>query len=305
MFENKLSYFFKVCMAVEEKVENRISLIMRSARKFKGITQQELAVALECSQSALSKMENGVLIPSAPQWFSFCAITDIPVESFVRGYIDRQQNAEILNGKISNGHNIPSRYLNDRGIKIKMIKPFLSFLAENYGEDSLGSFLKKKKLSQDYFVDLDNQISLNFIYDFYKYMKETETLSADNLKRIAQNFNKSDVHGLLYETLVKTRTPIETLNSFVNNYRHYQADFLISVKDKTVDSITINVKPKLHLRRFKITNDEEFGSFLNNFLLYSFEEIAILNRASEKVKGEIITELFNGSDSAVLKFTMI
>ena len=46
-----------------------LGTLMKAARKFKKFNQAEVADAIGCSQSALSKMEHDLLVPSAPQWF--------------------------------------------------------------------------------------------------------------------------------------------------------------------------------------------------------------------------------------------
>ena len=49
--------------------------LMKAARKFKKFNQSDVAQAIGCSQSALSKMEHNLLVPSAPQWFLFSRFT--------------------------------------------------------------------------------------------------------------------------------------------------------------------------------------------------------------------------------------
>jgi transcriptional regulator with XRE-family HTH domain len=63
----------------------KLAEIMHQARKEKGLTQQQVAQAMTISQSALSKMENGKLIPSAIEWFDFCRATGIAADSLGSG----------------------------------------------------------------------------------------------------------------------------------------------------------------------------------------------------------------------------
>ena len=51
--------------------------VLRSTRKKLGLTQIDLAKVMGISQSALSKMENAKLEPSARQWLEFCRATGI------------------------------------------------------------------------------------------------------------------------------------------------------------------------------------------------------------------------------------
>ncbi len=293
-----------VMCKMKKEVINKISLIMRSARKFKGITQQDLAKALGCSQSALSKMENGVLIPSAPQWFSFCCVTEIPAYSLVHGFIDRQINAELKSGKIINGHSLPARYLNDRGIKVKHANPFLAFIKEKFGVKEYGSFLKKCKLTQDFFIDYDNQISFNFLYDVFKYLKEKNSIDSESIKAMAAFNLQKETHGLTFEVLSKAKTSIDLLVLYASNYRNYQVDFLVSSKNRTENSVSLILKPKLHLRRFKIFKDQEFLGFIREYTLHTLAALAKLSKNPGILKINIASSYANGDDFTQLDISL-
>jgi len=57
----------------EKKSAVKTARIMRAARKARGWTQVDFAHKIGVSQSAISKFENGTLIPSVHQWFDFRA----------------------------------------------------------------------------------------------------------------------------------------------------------------------------------------------------------------------------------------
>ena len=92
--------------------------IMKAARKFKKFNQADVAQAIGCSQSALSKMEHNLLVPSAPQWFLFSRFTSIPPESLETGFIDRHSKVKFNNDQVSLGFKIPKRYRHFRAGKI-------------------------------------------------------------------------------------------------------------------------------------------------------------------------------------------
>lgn len=77
----------------EKSAAKKTCAIIRTARKTAGLTQQELAKKMDISQSALSKLENASLLPSAYQWFRFCEVTRIAPESFITGKIVRAKGA--------------------------------------------------------------------------------------------------------------------------------------------------------------------------------------------------------------------
>jgi len=56
---------------------------MLEARKQRGFTQAFVAGHIGISQGALSKMERGLLVPSAIQWIEFCRLTKIKIDDFM------------------------------------------------------------------------------------------------------------------------------------------------------------------------------------------------------------------------------
>lgn len=281
-----------------------LSLIMRSARKYKGITQQELAKALNCSQSALSKMENGVLTPSAPQWFDFCRITEIPVESLVWGYIDRENTAEVISDKTTNGHNLPYRYSQDRGLKVKYIIPFLTYLCKHHGRDDAISFLKSHKISQEFFVDLDNQVSLNFLYDIFKFFQSKGWDNKDVLGQVTAYFAHANTHGRTFDTIIKSNDSFDAVSNYVQNFKSYQNDFKLSISGKDQTRMELTVKPRPHLKKFKVFKDTEFCLFLENYLLNSLEVVSILNKSDQAFKGELLESFTSNHEYSHYAFTL-
>ncbi len=70
---------------IEKESATKSALIIKTVRRERGWTQAELATRLGISQSALSKLEAGKLVPSSLLWFSFCAMAEIQPESLVFG----------------------------------------------------------------------------------------------------------------------------------------------------------------------------------------------------------------------------
>jgi transcriptional regulator with XRE-family HTH domain len=56
-----------------------IARFMRRIRLEKELPQKQIAFALGVSQSTLSKMERGILEPSAIQWMNFCLFVNVDV----------------------------------------------------------------------------------------------------------------------------------------------------------------------------------------------------------------------------------
>ncbi len=60
-----------------------LSRAMLEARKQRAFTQAFVASHIGISQGALSKMERGLLVPSAIQWIEFCRLTKIKIDDFM------------------------------------------------------------------------------------------------------------------------------------------------------------------------------------------------------------------------------
>jgi transcriptional regulator with XRE-family HTH domain len=70
---------------IERASAAKSAKIIKEVRQQRGWTQSELANKLGISQSALSKLEAGKLVPSSLLWFSFCAMAEIQPESLMTG----------------------------------------------------------------------------------------------------------------------------------------------------------------------------------------------------------------------------
>jgi DNA-binding XRE family transcriptional regulator len=61
----------------EKEVSSRTCEIIKFERKWRDLTQLEMASELGISQSALSKIENG-MTPTLIPWLKFCSKFDLP-----------------------------------------------------------------------------------------------------------------------------------------------------------------------------------------------------------------------------------
>jgi ribosome-binding protein aMBF1 (putative translation factor) len=61
--------------------------VWRKALQESGLTQREIAKALSMSQSNVSKIGRGLLVPDVLQWYEFAKITGVPTNSYALGFI--------------------------------------------------------------------------------------------------------------------------------------------------------------------------------------------------------------------------
>jgi DNA-binding XRE family transcriptional regulator len=79
---------------IEKESATKSARIIKTIRTERGWTQSELATRLGISQSALSKLEAGKLVPSSLLWFTFCAMAGIQPESLISG--EPQKLTEVM-----------------------------------------------------------------------------------------------------------------------------------------------------------------------------------------------------------------
>ena len=248
-----------------------IGPLMKAARKFKKFNQADVAKAIGCSQSALSKMEHNLLIPSAPQWFLFSRFTAIPPETLETGIIDRHSLVKFNSDEVSLGFKIPKRYRSHRAEKVREIYPFLTFLKTTKGDAAYNEFIKTTDIDPEFFLDFDNLINFQLFADTASYfiVNGVNTPEAiENLVNTGQDQIYWNHYGVEWKRLTTTK---EVLLQFVNEQLFFQSDFQLQVESNG-DKVVLNYLPEYHLKQFK-DQSPELVSFLNHYRMYSIKNL--------------------------------
>ena len=184
-----------------------IGPLMKAARKFKKFNQADVAQAIGCSQSALSKMEHNLLVPSAPQWFLFARFTSIPPETLETGIIDRHSKVKFNNDQVSLGFKIPKKYRHQRSEKVREIYPFLQYLEKKMTPPLNKEFMLSTGLEAEFFLDFDNLISFQLFIDTIQYFFSIGKNSPEEIKGIVDGWLKTS------KPVVLDVEPIEDLQA--------------------------------------------------------------------------------------------
>lgn len=64
----------------EKRAAKKIGQMIRTRRKILKISQKELAKHLGSDQAAISRMENGLMLPTLLQWIDLCGLLGIPAD---------------------------------------------------------------------------------------------------------------------------------------------------------------------------------------------------------------------------------
>lgn len=261
--------------------------IMKAARKFKKFNQADVAQAIGCSQSALSKMEHNLLVPSAPQWFLFSRFTSIPPESLETGFIDRHSKVKFNNDQVSLGFKIPKRYRHFRAGKIRELYPFLQYLEKKVSPEKKKEFIDKTGLENEFFLDFDNLINFQLQLDVMDEFIKSGRHSLTDIKEIVefQDAIYWDHYGVEWKKLASVSA---VLNEFALDQLFFQADFQLKVETHG-SKILVSYFPEYHLKQFAAGATTEIIHFLNNYRRATIEHL-VQRVLGQKVTVELIAE---------------
>lgn len=255
----------------EKLIARQCSRLIRAARKRKGLTQSEVASILGSSQANVSKLENAMLIPSAVEWFEFCSATGISPEAIRTGYIDRSSETELRSGRTEGGFQLPSHYAHERGSKVRAMVPLLGYYREKRGEKALEDFFERIKIDSDLFVDLDNQVNLNFCLDLARDLISTGNLKKQDFAALTQSVRRPETHGRMQAVYADKVSQWNLLSLLIKNSRHYEINFKYELEEDGHGHTFLLVKPAEHLKEIKYRSDDTLGDFLCQYKKHYFE----------------------------------
>lgn len=265
-----------------------IGPLMKAARKFKKFNQADVAQAIGCSQSALSKMEHNLLVPSAPQWFLFARFTSIPPETLETGVIDRHSKVKFNNDQVSLGFKIPKKYRHFRAEKVREIYPFLVYLEKKMNPPQQKEFQLATGLESEFFLDFDNLINFQLFVDAVDYFIKMGKTSPEDIRGIVR-FGQNDVYWNHYGIEWKKLNNIPAvLNEFAAEQVFFQTDFQLKV-ETTTGKTTVSYYPEYHLKQISTTISPEIVEFLNRYREATLENL-IERVLGQNINVELIPE---------------
>jgi len=260
--------------APDPEIAQKIAHLLRASRKSATLTQHAVASKLGISQGALSKMEHGLLIPSAPQWFDFCDLTSIPPESLKVGYIDRLRDTQLPAAEKAS-FRMPERYSSFRGTRVRALRPFISVIFAKLEGQKARDFLDTFRVDEDFFLDYDNQLNLNFVIDLAKKMIAQGWLAHDRMEALVMGTLEPASHGML-NAGYRDASGLALQNLIANAHR-YECNFRYAVEEASGKSLVLSVKPESHLTEFAYRNDAQLGDFLCTYKKAYFSNFNRIN----------------------------
>ena len=275
------------------------SRVLRSARKLRGITQSEASDQLQISQSMISKLEKGLLSPSASLWFSATKLYNIPVtDSFESGYIDTLDHQNILDYS-ETSFKIPEEFLNDARFSVRSISPLLNYFVKKKGEKFSRTFFKSLKIDTDYFYVLDAKVNSSFLIAVLDVLQKSAPLNQEQIQQmVAEDVSNSAIHGNLRHLYNRAKNSRELLKIFLENSSYYETNYHYSFKDISPNKINV------YLTEFESL---DYSTRLNSFL-YAYKDEFFKNLTTYKnAKGikSIKKSISNNKGASTCTFEII
>lgn len=251
-----------------------LGILIRIIRKSQGLTQVGLSEILGCSQSSISKYEDGILEMSALELIRFCSTLKVPYEVFERCYIDEQKAADSLPHPSTYKIKLPRHYLESCYYNIRALKPLLNYVDVHFGTDKLNQFLADE-LSVDpssLFV-MDVQVNDAFVKDLIaKFPVNKRDFNKYLNEEMCSFKNHGDLH-LFYE---RSSDNLEAYKRLVKKYSLYDCAVEASIVKEEDNFIDVAFKTK---RDHYLTQafDDYYLNYLQGFGNYG-------NKAPVKVK---------------------
>lgn len=257
----------------EKKAAIKTGRIIRTSRKQRGWTQVDTALKMGISQSALSKLEAGQLIPSVHQWFEFCNHASIPADSHVLGYLDRMEPV-ILHDRIpQQDFKIKKIYSENAGSTARSLFPLLRWAEQKIGTEKINALWKDLGVDPDYFVDFSNPINFRFYADVTSVLKEKGFFKKSDLPKLTQPVSDLKNHGLLSQTYFQASDVEALFNSAFSRASFYEVNFDYKLEEVTRKKVVFSASPKNHLREVKQLHWQECQDFLPDYRTNYFKSL--------------------------------
>lgn len=274
---------------MEEQINYSIGPLMKAARKFKKFNQSDVANAIGCSQSALSKMEHNLLIPNAPQWFLFSRFTSIPPETIETGVIDRQSKVKLNNDAVSMGYKLPKRYRLNRAQKVREIYPFLIYLEKKVDSEAFKQFTGSVGIDSEFFLDFDNLVNFQMVVDLINLFIRLGHASDAKIKELIE-FGQNDLYwdqfGKDWKQLKDSK---EILLEFSKEQLSFQGDFSVNV-DYIKNNLVVSFVPEPHLYHFLKDVNTDTKNWLATYRKYTLESL-VKKTIDGSIEARLVPEL--------------
>jgi transcriptional regulator with XRE-family HTH domain len=241
----------------ETEIPENLARMFRGIRKQLGLTQHEVGDLLQLSQPVISRIERGTATPTIWSWQRLCNLVGAKLDCHVIGAIDR---LEPTVGEMG-GFRIPQRLSRNPGSKVRTVRPWLWYMKDALGSEAkVDEYLEHQNLDPDYFVFLDNELNIQFCYDFFDEMIRSGGLRKNTLSQIVAPIGNPSTHGSLCTFYDRARGKVELIDQLVGNAERYDRNFQYKIENRYENGLDISIAGREHLDEFKVP--ERMGDVL-------------------------------------------
>ncbi len=283
----------------EKKAALQTSKIIRSSRKARGWTQANAAQIIGVSQSALSKIEAGTLIPSVHQWFEFCHHAGIPVDSHILGHLDRLEPVSLHEKVNTQDFKLKDIYRENAGSSARSLFPILKWSEQKLGTEKFNQLIKSMGVDPDYFIDFSHPISLRFFTDFIQALKSEGAYRKTDLPKITQLVSDLKTHGLIGSSYLQSANTESVMRTAFSKSYLYEVNFDYQIEEHSSKKTVFSAKPKDHLKDSRSLHLDLGRDYLCDYRNHYFKNLASLVHQKSEVKSEEHSCFFKGADRCV------
>lgn len=219
-----------------------LGVLIRIIRKSHDLTQVGLSEILRCSQSSISKYEDGILEMSAMELIRLCSTLKVPYEVFERCFIDEQIAADSLPRRSTYKIKLPRQYMESCYYNMRALKPLMNYIGQEYGQETLTKYLQEE-LSFDpgSLYVMDTQCNDKFVKDV---LKKFSVNKRDFSKYLNEKLCSFDNHGDLHLFYERSSDAFETYKRFVKKYPLYDCAVEASLLKEEDNYLDIGIRTK-------------------------------------------------------------
>lgn len=244
--------------------------IIRSVRKYNGISQLDLASILNIPQPTLSKIERGYSEINALNWALFCEKFNVTPSSLFSGFVDLYFGGP---GGYSgeSDFKIPKKYNSNKWISVRFLVPLVEEIKEKLGEDFFKTLTKSFKIDVDFFNVLNNKINYNFLYDFLEEINQKVDLTSFlDVKSYREN-----IHGHLNRVYDLSESALDNVLHLSSNFKHYEEhlEFDFTVDENEYQASIVGFEKEYVTKKNLMNGIHEMAlnyrvEFIRNFQCY-------------------------------------
>lgn len=268
-------------------MKNYSTQIIRAVRKYHEIKQTDFAPIIQTTQSALSKIEAGLLEVSAIQWLAVCEKFVLDPRCLFTGKIENlgERKLKVDDHSRIGGFKIPKDYSYLMGSSVRTAYPLLKFANLKLGEKRFESFIKSTGFDRDYFMIMNNPLNLKFIENLVLFLMGEGLISLDNVDSIIDVSKFKDVHSSIILDFYPDQSIEVAVKKLLQRvkFSYEQNTNYEFVGDKEF----VIAKDQDFVKEFKLSS--EFNDFRQKFNLSHFQGLDnFVSNGSSKFKSKQI-----------------